>query len=197
MTLPPIPHRASVTILRSQLKAAAYCAATKDVRYCLCGVHIEFTTSDTLRVVGTDGNVLFAGRVDTEHTAAVGTSLTMPIDVVKRAAKGSGAIELRQMDAATWCLGSEIFKPIDGIFPDWRRVIRHKGNGQPAQIDMNLGARVQAAFKEWFGVMPFAEHHGTDYPHGGVITFTGPSDSAIGVCMGLRKMQKESTGLAP
>lgn len=197
MTLPPIPSQASVSILRSKLKAASHCAATKGIRFYFCGVYLEFVASDTAHIVATDGNILFAGCVRTEHTIPPGTALIVPIEVVKRAVKGSGAIELRRMDASTWCLGSELFKPIDGVFPDWRRVIRHKGNGQPAQIDMTLGVRVQAACNEWFGVLPFAEHHGADYPHGGAVTFTGPDDSAIGVCMGLRKMQKESEGLAP
>lgn len=111
-----------LTMPAHKLKAALTHTAVRDVRYYLLGVLLESAQNGDLHIVATDGHRMFVGVLP---GAAAGmpelTRIIVPTDVIKRQAK-KGNIELA-CDAGVWRLGPEIFKPIDGVFPDWRRVI--------------------------------------------------------------------------
>lgn len=111
-----------LTIPAHKLKAALTHAAVRDVRYYLNGVWLEAAQNGDLHIVATDGHRMFVGVLP---GAAAGmpelTRIIVPTDVIKRQAE-KGNIELA-CDAGVWRLGNEIFKPIDGVFPDWRRAI--------------------------------------------------------------------------
>jgi len=51
--------------------------------------------------------------------------LIVPADVVKgfKPARGQTMVELSTEDGKTWRLGNTLFQPIDGTFPNWKRVI--------------------------------------------------------------------------
>lgn len=111
-----------LTIPDHKLKAALTHAAVQDIRYYLCGVLLEAAQNDDLHIVATDGHRLFCGVL---LGAAAGmpelARIIVPTDVIKRQAK-KGDVEIAY-EAGVWRLGNEIFKPIDGKFPDYRRVI--------------------------------------------------------------------------
>jgi len=129
------------------LKAATQCAATKDIRYYLCGVLVEFTHKpDTAIVAATDGHILFAGLATIAQDAGSapvpekGAQIIIPIDVCKKVKpthKNNPFITLSQIGPQQWQLGDILFTPIDGKFPDWRRVV-------PRYADVHAAAQVPA-----------------------------------------------------
>ena len=52
-----------ITFAKHQLRAALSHAGTKDVRYYLNGVHLEFTESGDIHIVSTDGYRMFCGLI--------------------------------------------------------------------------------------------------------------------------------------
>lgn len=119
------------------LKAANVAAAVKDIRHYLNGVLVEFcaqTDAGDVKavVVGTDGHMLFAAhtivtRDDASETVPdVATQIIIPSDVVKACKlrhKSNPFVPLKQISATQWQLGDVLFTPIEGKFPDYRRVI--------------------------------------------------------------------------
>ena len=119
------------------LKAARIAAAVKDVRYYLNGVLVEFSAqndaSDVKAVVAaTDGHMLFAAHTivnrddENEQAPDIGTQIIIPSDTIKACKlrhKSNPFVTLKQISATQWQLGDVLFTPIDGKFPDYRRVI--------------------------------------------------------------------------
>lgn len=96
------------------LKAALYCASNEETRYYLRGVHLA--TSG--HMVTTDGHRLFCARL----AEAVSQDVIIPLDTVKAALKLAGKkAAVIELNGNT--LGGITFTPVDGTFPDWRRVI--------------------------------------------------------------------------
>ena len=118
-----------VSIPTSALKAAIHCAATKDVRYYLNGVNIEFCHGDVphINLISTDGHVLSALRVPLVYREGAQTadfSLIVPLSAIVSATKGAGkVITLSSMLDGRYALGDTLVLPIDDRFPDWQRVI--------------------------------------------------------------------------
>jgi len=118
------------------LKAALQCVAKEETRYYLNGVLVTANEAETI-YVATDGHVLFACRRDREPGDRLAGSWIIPTDIVAKlklpARKANnrtvfegailskaegGALSIQCAD------GTAItFKPIDGCFPDWRRVV--------------------------------------------------------------------------
>ena len=130
------------------LKAAHIAAAVKDVRFYLNGVLVEFRAQNDVGdvkavVVGTDGCMLFAAHTivnrddESETVPDVGTQIIIPGDVVKACKlrhKSNPFVTLKQISETQWQLGDVLFTPIDGKFPDYRRVI-------PQYSDVNSAAQ--------------------------------------------------------
>lgn len=96
------------------LKAALLCASSEETRYYLRGVFL----STTGHLVTTDGHRLFCAKL----AEAAPADVIIPLDTVK------AALKLAPKKAATIelngnTLGGIVFTPVDGTFPDWRRVI--------------------------------------------------------------------------
>jgi hypothetical protein len=96
------------------LKAALLCASQEESRYYLRGVHL----STTGHLVTTDGHRMFVAKL----TEAPAADVIIPLDMVK------AALKLAPKKAATIelngnTLGGVVFTPVDGTFPDWRRVV--------------------------------------------------------------------------
>jgi DNA polymerase-3 subunit beta len=98
------------------LKAALVCASSEETRYYLRGVHLA--TSG--HMVTTDGHRMFVARLNERPAADV----IVPYDAVAAALKLAGArCKDIEIDLATNCIGQIQFTPVDGTFPDWRRVV--------------------------------------------------------------------------
>jgi DNA polymerase-3 subunit beta len=129
-----------ITINKSALKAVSRFAAKSDIRYYLVGVYVEASETET-RLVATDGHAMLVHRMVSENSHS--WSGIIPLDTVQAILKHKTVskkidfpIELSE------CSGTEsridyagqafIFKPVDGKFPDYRRVIPQSITGEPA-----------------------------------------------------------------
>ena len=109
-------------IKTNDLKAVLLAAGKKDIRYYLNGIHVN-----SRHIVGTDGHRVhvIAHGGDWPHDP-----VTIPREVVELAVKAK-TLELTLTAEA---LGAISYKPIDGIYPDYMRVI-------PAQTEVVTAER--------------------------------------------------------
>lgn len=156
------------------LKAAVLCASSEESRYYLRGVHL----STSGHMVTTDGHRLFCAKL----AEAVAADVIIPLETVK------AALKLAPKKAATIelngnTLGGVVFTPVDGTFPDWRRVIPSADGFQSG--DMESRAHFNPEYIYDLGQMAralgsktgcnFRLHAwGADNPHG--VTFGGRED---------------------
>ena len=166
-----------MTFTKSQLSAPLACAAIKDVRYYLEGVFLEVTRTGDVHLVGTNGACLFAGLIAAPNVQWTDTpqagpwQMIIPSATVKAAIKEcKGIVELRALPDGRYTIGSQVFSPVDGSYPDWRRItpsaaILDARGEKPAQFDPDLLVKCRDALKYWHqGGPKFAAHlhaHGT------------------------------------
>ena len=115
------------TLLRiDHLKAVFNAVSTEETRYYLCGVQVEITAKGTT-LVATNGHMLLAAH-DEKSKLDEPVSLIIPADIVKgfKPARGQTMVELSTEDGKTWRLGNTLFAPIDGTYPNWKRVVPEK-----------------------------------------------------------------------
>ena len=115
-----------ISIQSSAIRAAAICAAKKDIRYYLVGVHVKVAHRDYATVAGTNGHILFAGRAAIENLEgqqSAGWSMTIPLEVCKKISKKLSAVILESLPDGAYMLDGMRFVPVDGRFPDYQRVI--------------------------------------------------------------------------
>ena len=102
------------------LRAALVCCSTEETRYYLNGVCIQ----PSGHIVSTDGHRLFAGRF---LGPWVESDIIIPLDAVKKALTGYKLTDIELRDArktgGPCSLGTVIFTPVDGTFPDWKRIL--------------------------------------------------------------------------
>jgi DNA polymerase-3 subunit beta len=96
------------------LKAALFCASSEESRYYLRGVFL----STTGHLVTTDGHRMFVARLNERPTADV----IVPYADVAAALKLAGA-RVKDIDVTADRIGQIAYQPVDGTFPDWRRVV--------------------------------------------------------------------------
>jgi hypothetical protein len=125
-----------ISIQASAIRAAAICAAKKDIRYYLVGVHLNVAHRDYATVVGTNGHVLFAGRATVENLEdqqPEAWSMTIPLDVCKKISKKLHSVTLESLPGGAYMLDGIRFVPLDGRFPDYMRVIPKQDAAQAEQ----------------------------------------------------------------
>jgi DNA polymerase-3 subunit beta len=123
------------------LKAAALCASNEETRYYLKGVFVEFNDAGLL-TVATDGHRLLVARphYSVEMPNQPHFGIIIPLDVIARLkiSRNQNYGDL-VCEAGAWRLaydGLSIgFKPVDGTFPDWRRVVPREISGETAQFN--------------------------------------------------------------
>lgn len=138
----------TVQVYLPALKAVSRMMAKADIRYYLNGVHVEATAKETV-LVTTDGHRLLATRREAENTIDAPVNFIIPGDIVKmmlancmaggrslkNAAVRTVPVELRDGPTGQrWAVpmlrlfGAPFleFKPIDGKFPNWRKIIPKK-----------------------------------------------------------------------
>ena len=114
------------------LKAALFCASNEESRYYLRGVHL----STSGHMVTTDGHRMFVARLNEQPAADV----IIPLDDVKAALKLAGArAQEIEIDLANNKIGQISFQPVDGTFPDWRRVVPTGEENPSSKPELNDG----------------------------------------------------------
>jgi hypothetical protein len=171
------------------LRAAVIAAPKQDVRNYLTGVFVEIRPEQTI-VVGTNGHWLFAARHCHEDCQG-SEDLIIPRDTVETALKGNKdeTLLLARLDGDEWRLGALIFKPIDGTYPDWRRVVPETVSNENADFSPKYIAETSRALSIWNRVSPSSYVSGyLLYPNGlsGAVA-TGPDPDGFCVLMPQRR----------
>lgn len=119
----------TIEIPTAILKAALICASTEKVRYYLNGVYVDPKGF----LVSTDGHRLFCGKIDLADTPAF-DGWILPREAIKCALTGYKADTIT---IAPDRVGDMSCRPIDGMFPDWRRVVPNAGGltGETGQFN--------------------------------------------------------------
>ncbi len=146
-----------ITFAKNQLRAALTHSASKDIRYYLNGVLLEFTASGDVHIVSTDGYRMFCGLINaayvkwTDQPQKGPFRIIVPADAIKTASKGKGVVTLSALPDGRYSLGDSLFAPIDGKFPDWRRVIPDTAKEQTVeQYNWAYLVDAQTALCEWY-----------------------------------------------
>ena len=142
------------------LQAALHCAATKDIRYYLQGVHIKFFSKLQFTASGTNGHILFAGvgqalEID-DPVDATGLSLIIPYDVVKKLAKNKAFVYFETLGDNRYILDDQIFTAVDGTYPDISRVIPPVIDSAqtPSTFNPEYLVKAQKALNTYYGNKP-------------------------------------------
>ena len=117
----------SIEVPTAVLKAALICASTEQVRYYLNGVYVDPKGF----LVSTDGHRAFVGKIDLTDVPAFDGWIICR-DVLKRALTGYKADTIT---IAPDRVGNSLCQPIDGTYPDWRRVVPSDLTGVTAQFN--------------------------------------------------------------
>lgn len=126
------------TIKTNELKSLLLCAAKNEVRYYLNGVHFE-STSNGIIAASTDGNRLLCINLPNEQ--AEGIKAIIPRALIEAAVKTKAQIIDISIDSHNVTLSSAGQNVsgaiIDGIFPDFRRVIPNTVSGENGCAQFN------------------------------------------------------------
>jgi DNA polymerase-3 subunit beta len=195
---------------RASLRAALHLAPKNDLRYYLNGALLEVRPNDC-RIVATNGCALACFLVAEEGhggPCSENASFILPRNVLQTIASKSILPVVFESLADGRCqiddLGAvQIFKPLDGQFPDYRRVIppHARVDPRPSQFDVGYLAAFAKVAKELGVKHPESSirvAHGTFTEHrseedGGPVTHDGAAligiegrPEFIGVLMPLR-----------
>jgi len=186
------------------LRAALICVSTEETRYYLRGVNIQPDADDVV-LVSTDGHRLFCGRCPLPPAGAVTPAepFIVPTDAIKKALTGYKGLGIQlQRTGDVWTLGDVTFKPVDGTFPDWRRVApTQKTIGEdlgkiaqfnPAYVaDMGKVAKAVAPTTRGAVALPIIHHMGSGPAF---VTFPGRED-LFGLLMPMRGEMRDKSEL--
>jgi DNA polymerase-3 subunit beta len=149
---------ATIHIQRNTLKAASHFMAKQDIRYYLNGILIESSPVET-RACATDGHAMLLRQEDRKDDNAGHASIILPAEtiaaILKWKAPHKSAADMPVVvtvpdDAsaehrAEWFGQVAIFRPVDGKFPDYQRVIPQSPSGEAAHFNPELLAKCQKA----------------------------------------------------
>jgi DNA polymerase-3 subunit beta len=180
-----------ISINLNTLKSVAHAVGKEETRYYLQGVHLE-AGKDGFTMVATNGHKLlcafqpYGEHMPSDHMQSViiPASLIAKIKIKKKAYPWA---ELTvDGDNLTFDYMGETYggKAIDGLFPDWRRVVPGTVSGETAQFNGDYIATLQKAgnvFLESDKAIPHIHHNG-ESPS--LVTFGG--DKFFGVLMPVR-----------
>jgi len=120
------------------LKVAALVASKEETRYYLKGVAVQAGPRGAY-IVATDGHRALAFRQSGDALPEI--NIIIPADII------AGIKLNKHIDEATltresdthwridYCGTATIFAPIDGTFPDWRRIVPKETSGETAQFN--------------------------------------------------------------
>jgi len=181
----------TITVNADMLRAALLCASDEQSRFYLRGVYVD----PAGKLVATDGHRMFVGTIDliaSEHNPAPGSFDGWIIcrDVLKRALAG---YKLPTITIAPDRVGDIACAPVDGSYPDWRRVVPSEISGTAAQFnpaymaDMGkigalLAGKPKRGYSASTGLTAHIHHNGESAAG---VTFPGVDD-AYAVLMPIR-----------
>ena len=139
------------------LLAALNCSATKDIRYYLNGVYVNFKTATKFTCSGTDGHMLFVGigqidEYDTNDDLS-GLTLIIPNEVIKKLDKKKFFVMFESLGDNRYILDDQIFTAIDGTFPQISRVVPETLNDSEIAVSSynpEYLARAQKALNTYY-----------------------------------------------
>lgn len=170
----------TLTIKTELLRAALVCAASSEARYYLNGIYVDPAGF----LVSIDGHRLFCAKIEVEPNSFEGWII--PRDAAKRALAGYKSPEI---EISPERVGDISCRPIDGTFPDWRRVVPQEMCGEVAQFnpayiaDMGKIGEILAGRKSKDQGLTAHIHHNGEGLAG--VTFPG-HDGVYGVLMPIR-----------
>ncbi len=128
-----------IQIQRKQLQAALLFAGNRDVRYYLNGVLVEPSPAST-RLAATDGNFAAVQR----HAAlnADVPAMIIPREACAAACKLMVDVLTVEPNGEGYSIGGAanriLFSPVDGRFPDYRRILVTQFSGEAAMFNPDL-----------------------------------------------------------
>ena len=147
-----------ISIQASAIRAATICAAKKDIRYYLVGVHIKVAHTGFASVIGTNGHIMFAGRATIENMESqqsAAWTMTIPLETCKKISKKADNVILESLPDGNYMIDGIRFAPIDGRFPDHTRVITRldqvTGNDTPSQFNYEYLIQGNDALNAYYG----------------------------------------------
>lgn len=172
------------------LKAAAIAVGKEETRYYLKGVAIQANETGVF-IVATDGHRAVAFRQSETYDGAP-IDIIIPSDTVNALKTKEETVELGKINGAQYMLGNMIFEPIDGTFPDWRRIIPSSVSNETAQFNYSyVGDFAKVAKALGKGTPVHIAHNGNGPA---LITF-GTDIDGIGLLMPMRVKHLNSATL--
>jgi len=137
------------------MKAALLCASTEKLRYYLKGVYVD----PAGLIAATDGHRLFVGKLCESAKPAEG--FIIPSEVIKSAIAfhKNAVVEFDEAQIA-----GRPYTPVDGFYPDWRRVVPYQCDGRTAQFNTAYVNDFGKIAKAWKSKAQF--FHNGDGPAG-------------------------------
>lgn len=165
------------------LKFASHAMAVKDIRYYLNGVCLELM-GDRMILIGTDGHRMAYVELDDNNSGGAlsdkhnhGPQYIIPADTVKVLlsmfkANSTGHMDFEFGDTVTISGAGGIlpFKPVEGKFPDWRRVCKSGAKPVPTE-SIGFNASYLADASKACGALSSTKYSGVK------VTLFGPNDS--------------------
>lgn len=180
-----------ILIPRRLLAAVSRCMADRDVRYYLNGLFVEVSGSEA-RLVATNGHILAAARFTLADPNLF--SLIVPAETIKQAIAGKCETVALEMNAlGDYLLAGQRFTPVEGKFPEYRRVFPARVTGEAAPgFDPNYVAAFAKAGKDLGSREgPIFRQNGT----GGTVVHFYNVDDFVGVLMPRNPFTEKSPDL--
>ncbi|QTD88803.1 DNA polymerase III subunit beta [Burkholderia anthina] len=123
----------------SALKAVQLIAPRDDIRYYMNGVLVEAREKET-RLAATDGHRLVVYRIECNNEVPAGETISIivpnaVIDRLKLSKETPDEVTFESAEAGRVFISHDdirvTFTPIEGIFPNYRKVIPEKVSGEP------------------------------------------------------------------
>lgn len=178
----------TIELTVKQARGIVLASAKNDVRYYLKGVLFDFENG---RLVATDGHILLAANIDSAFSDPAFGEAIVPRDAIENIAKGG-----RHHDGITVTYDADgvhlarngtriTVEPIQGTFPQWRRVFPDKTTNEPAQFNPELLQRLSKAYQAMTDTNdpPYVAHNGE---RSALVFRDGYADRCIGVVMPMR-----------
>ncbi|EPS1221635.1 hypothetical protein ACVBR5_000861 [Burkholderia cenocepacia] len=181
----------------SALKAVQIIAPKNDIRYFMNGVLVEAREKET-RLVATDGHRLVVYRIECNNEVPAGESISIivpnaVIDRLKLGKETPDEVTFESADDGRMFISHDdirvTFKPIEGNFPNYRKVTPEKVSGESGHFKPGYlfdFQKVGAALKRQRtvnNILPLLCQNG---PTGAAIVQLQGDDDFVGVVMPIR-----------
>lgn len=169
----------SHVIKTQHIAAAIHTSANKDVRYYLNGVFV-----DSRVIVSTDG--CCASAYLGEECEEYLPPFIIPIDAAKIIAKlKSSYVDATLLPDGRIDIGGVVFKPVDGTFPDYKRIFVGKASMEAHKLQFNpeLVMKFQKVAQALKASCKFPHLYATEGGMGFRVAIQGKESEFMGVLM--------------